>query len=108
MNEPTPGKDETHPNTVLEDVADRLTVSLTVLSARTQLLQRTIHRGPVCEGPECLRDLAAITHSTRDMEQEVRRLHAIIRTRRRAQASTRDVGSHDTWTGYGPDDVRLL
>jgi CRISPR/Cas system-associated endoribonuclease Cas2 len=99
MNEPKPRENETSPTTVLEDVTDRLTASLTVLSARTQLLQRSIHRGQVGEASDCLRDLAAITQATQELEQEVRRLHAIIRTRRRAQASNRGVGSHDTWTG---------
>jgi hypothetical protein len=100
--------DDAHLNDVLDDATDAMTRSLTAISARTQLLQRRVRRGEVRDASVCLHSLDAIMHSAQDLEQGLHWLHAIARTRRRARASTRGIGSHDTWTGYGPDDERLV
>lgn len=104
MTELTPRENEVHLTTILEEVTHHLTTSLTILFARTQMLQRGIRCGKIGDVRECLPSLDAITRSAQDIEKDLSRLHAIARTRRRARASDHGGGSDDTWTG----DERLL
>ena len=71
-----------HPNQLDADVLTHaLRGSLTVISARAQLLRRQIQRGRIQDVPECLSDLTGIEQAAWRLETRLRALEVMLGAR---------------------------